>query len=130
MSGTRDDRQSSDVDEYIGNQPEPFQATLEALRAIIRSEAPEATERFSYGVAVFRHRYDLVGIGVTRTACSFYTMSPDLVKSMAAELRGVKHAGATLRFTPGEPLPEELIRAVVRARIAANEARAGHAKQA
>ena len=123
-----DGRQPTAVDEYLWKQPEPFQATLEALRAIIRSEAPEAMERFSYGVAVFRHRYDLVGIGVTKTACSFYTMSPDLVKAMKEELKGVKRSGATLHFPPGEPLPEELIRTIVRTRMAANEARADHAK--
>ena len=52
---------------------------MERLRAIIQSEAPEAEELIAYQVPCFKDRYLLVSFGVTKKACSFFTMSPELV---------------------------------------------------
>lgn len=110
---------------YIAGQPEAFQRTLRELRALIQSEVTEAQERISYGVIVYRLHTDLVGLGVTKRACSFYTMSPDLMARMVDDLGSVKRSGATLHLPPGEPLPDVLLRMIVRARVRANEERAG-----
>lgn len=112
------------VDEYVTAQDPAFQPTLEELRAIIRAEVPEAEERIAYQVPAYKLHYMLVSFGVTKTACSFYTQSPGLVRRMKEELKGQRVSGATLHFPPGEPLPEELIRKIVRARVQENEERA------
>ena len=41
------------VDEYIAARPAEVQQILQAIRATIRSAAPEATERLSYGMPTF-----------------------------------------------------------------------------
>jgi len=116
--------QAGSVDEYIGRQPEPFQESLREIRAIIQSEIPAAEERISYQIPCFKYLYMLVGFGVTKNACSLYTMNPDLVAKMKDELKGVKYSGATIHFPPGEPLPEMLIRKIVRTRVKENEEKA------
>ena len=67
------------MDEYVTAQAVAFRETLERLRAIIQSEAPEAEELIAYQVPCFKDRYLLVSFGVTKKACSFFTMSPELV---------------------------------------------------
>lgn len=112
-----------DTLEYILLQPEKFRSMLEQLRDIILSEVPEAEEVISYGIPCFKYHYMLVGIGVTKTACSFYTMNPELVKSMKKELADIKHSGSTLHFPSDNPLPENLIRKIIQIRIKENEAK-------
>ena len=119
-----EDSRPTTVDEYIQAQPPVVQQTLNELRAIIRSEVPQAEERIAYQVPAYKYLYMLVSFGVSKKACSFYVQSPGLVKEMADKLVGQKVSGATIHFTPGEPLPESLIREIVRARMRENEARA------
>ena len=115
---------AANVDDYIAAQPPAFQQTLQELRAIIRDEAPDAEERISYRVPAYKLHYMLISFGVTKSACSLYTQSPGLVKRLAADLQGQTVSGATLHFPPDEPLPEDLIRKIVRERIKEDEARA------
>jgi len=97
---------------------------MERLRSIVYSVVPEATEKISYGIICFKHHYMLVGIGATKSAVSLHTMNPRLVESMKDELGGIPHSGATLHFSPEEPLPTELITDLVRRRVRENEERA------
>ena len=110
-----------DADEYIAQQPEAFKLTLEELRHIILTTVPQATESISYQLPCYKYHYMLVGIGVNKKYCSFYTMSPGLVKSMQDDLKGVKVSGSTLHFVPGEPLPVELIKKIIAERMIQNE---------
>ena len=116
-------RGGSDTDKYINNQAPEFQKTLRELRTILRNAAPEAVELLSYKIPCLRLKHMLVGFGVTKTSCSLYTMSPELVKSMKDDLRGVKYSGATLHFRLDEKLPEALIRKIVKARIIENRSK-------
>ncbi len=85
--------------------------------------APDATERIGYKIPVIAQDGDLVGFAAQTRHLSLYTMSPDLVESMKQELAGYKVSGATLHFSPDSPLPDDLVRTIVRARLAENAAR-------
>ncbi|SDP91135.1 Uncharacterized conserved protein YdhG, YjbR/CyaY-like superfamily, DUF1801 family [Mucilaginibacter sp. OK268] len=110
-----------DADEYIGQQPVAFRPTLEELRHIILTTAPQATELISYQLPCYKYHYMLVGIGANKKFCSFYTMSPGLVKSMKEDLKDIRVSGSTLHFAPGEPLPIELIKKIISERMIQNE---------
>jgi uncharacterized protein YdhG (YjbR/CyaY superfamily) len=109
------------ADEYIAQQPATFRPTLEALRRIILTTVPQATESISYQLPCYKYHYMLVGIGANKKYCSFYTMSPGLVKSMKEDLKDVRVSGSTLHFVPGEPLPVELIKKILAERMIQNE---------
>jgi len=108
-------------DEYIAQQPAEFRATLEELRSIILTTAPQVTESISYQIPCYKYLYMLVGIGVNKKYCSFYVMSPGLVKTMKEELKDVKVSGTTLHFKPNEKLPIDLLRKIILTRVSQNE---------
>jgi len=113
-----------DTDEYIAMLPVAFRGTLEKLRALIQSLAPEAQEMISYQIPCFKYYYMLVGIGANKQYCSLYVMSPPLVAAMKEELKGLKVSGATIHFEPDAPLPVALIKKIVRARMQENKEKA------
>ena len=110
-----------EIDAYLAALPEDDRSALESLRSIIRGTAPDCTERVSYGIPIFRLNKDLVGISAQKNHCSLHTMSPPLTKAMAEALEGVKVSGATIHFTPENPLPRELVVEIVRERVATIE---------
>lgn len=110
---------AQDVEEYLAAFPEDVRATLERLRQMIRSAAPEATETISYRVPTFKHQgRPLVGFGATKSHCALYVMSPDVVRAHAAELKEYDTGKGSIRFPAGKPLPVALVRRLVEARIA------------
>ena len=112
-----------DVDVFLSNVPEEARATLEKLRGTIRTAVPDATEAISYGVPTFKlHGRGLIGYGATKNHCALYVMSPEVMRAHAADLEGYDTSKGTIRFPAGKPLPAVLVRKLVRARIAENEA--------
>ncbi|TRX59195.1 DUF1801 domain-containing protein [Fulvivirga sp. M361] len=111
------------ITDYIDLQEAHYYQGLEQLRSIIKSVVPDAEELISYQIPSFRLHYMLVGFGVKKDAISLYTMNPDLVKSIKKELKslGIKNTGSTLHFSPNAPLPEEIIKKIVRTRVMENE---------
>lgn len=116
------------IDEYIAMQPENFRGTLEEIRDIIRTIAPEATEMISYQVPAFKWHNMLVGFGVNKKFCSLYPMSNSINQKMVEDLKGQKVSGTTLHFVPGAPLPVDLIKKIVLTRKLENEEKASSKK--
>ena len=112
------------VDEYLARLPREQRAALEKLRKTIRSAAPTAEESVSYGVCAFRHNGMLVGFGASPGHCAFYVMSATLLGGYEDEIAGYETGKGTIRFQPGKPLPAALVRKLVQARLAENNARA------
>lgn len=111
------------VDEYLERLPADDRAALEDLRRKIRAAAPEAEETIAYQIPYYKERGSgLVSFGAAKKHCSLYVMSPDLVASLADELAPYEVAGATIRFKTDRPLPADLVRRLVHARIEENAA--------
>lgn len=112
------------VDDFITRQPEAYQQTLQELRAIILSVIPKAEEKISYQIPCFRYQNAaVVSLNANKKFCSLILMSPPLAAKMADELKALKMSGTTMHFFPGQPLPAELIKKVVLARVQENELR-------
>jgi uncharacterized protein YdhG (YjbR/CyaY superfamily) len=114
------------VEAYLAKVPEPARTTLEKVRATIRSAVPkETTEGMSYGMPAFRYKGALVGYAAFKDHCSFFPMSAALIDEMADELKGYRTSKGTLQFPMDKPLPAALVKKMVKARVAANEAKRG-----
>jgi uncharacterized protein YdhG (YjbR/CyaY superfamily) len=107
-----------EIGAYLSILEEPVKAELNRIRRIIHEMAPEVTERVSYGIPIFRLEKDLAGLSVSTNHCSLHTMSPALMRAMKSELRGrVKISGATIQFTTVSPIPDDVLREILRRRM-------------
>jgi uncharacterized protein YdhG (YjbR/CyaY superfamily) len=111
---------AADVNAYLAQFPPKVRASLNALRKTIRSVAPEAEEKLSYGIVTFWWNGGLVGCGATKTHCALYVMSTHVPRQFAAELDGRLSGKSTVRFTPEKPLPVALVKKLVKARMTEN----------
>lgn len=117
-------RSAGDVDAYLASLPADRRAALQKLRKTIRSAAPGAEEGFSYGLPAFRLvGRPLVCFGSARNHCSFFPMSPKVIAANKSALKGYDISKGTIRFLPERPLPDVLVKKIVRARVAELEQR-------
>ena len=108
------------MDGYLAAVSHEQRAALERLRKTIRSAVPRAQEGLSYGVPAFRlNGRPLVAFGAAARHCAFYPMSSATLEDHRSELEGYDTSKGTIRFQADHPLPAALVRAVVRARVAA-----------
>ena len=111
-----------DVDAYLAAVPKDARARLEKLRKTIKAAAPKAVEVISYQIPAYKHHGPLVGFAESKNHCGFYVMSPDVMRAHAAELKDYDVGKGCIRFPVDKPLPA-LVRMLVKARVAENEAR-------
>ena len=104
---------------YLAGLPEAERTALEDLRELIKSTVPEVQERISYGTSViFALERDLVGFVAQRKHLSFFTMSPELATALGDKIKAThKLSGATIHFSPDNPLPIALVMRILRARL-------------
>jgi uncharacterized protein YdhG (YjbR/CyaY superfamily) len=113
-----------EVDDYLAGVPEPARTTLSKIRATIRSVVPaEATEGISYGVPSFKYKGPVAGYAAFPDHCSLFVMSGTLLEGFEKELRGYSTSKGAVRFPIDKPLPAALVKKLVKARVAQNEAK-------
>lgn len=113
------------VEAYLAAVPEPARTTLQAVRGRVRAAAPKTAEEcISYGMPALRYNGVLVGYAAFKRHCSFFPMSAALLDEFADEVQPYRTAKGTLQFPPDKPLSATLVRKIVKARVAQNEARA------
>lgn len=109
-----------EVDAWFDRLPQDQRHELLVLRSRIRELVPEATEKIAYRVPTFVLHGPLVALNASASGLSLITMRPGLLTAMRGGLGGVSWSGSTLRFHPGKPLPDDVVRAVVEARVEQN----------
>jgi uncharacterized protein YdhG (YjbR/CyaY superfamily) len=106
---------------YLRAVPPAPRAALQKLRKTIKAAAPKATEGISYGIPMFKHHGMLVGYAAFKGHCSFFPGTA--LNAFKRELASYETSKGTIRFTVDKPLPAALVRKLVKARVAQNEAR-------
>ena len=111
------------IDEYLAGVPEPARTTLNTIRATIRSAVPpEATEVISYRIPAFKYKGMLVWFGAFSDHCSLFP-GAGIIEAFKDELKRYPIAKGTIQFPLDKPLPAALLKKIVKARVAANEAK-------
>src|ERR1700730_1162026 len=111
-----------DVDEYLAGVPKEARATLEKLRRTIKAAAPMAAEVISYQMPMYKQHGMVIGFAAFKDHCSIFPGSA-VVDAHKVELKRYETSKGTIRFPVSKPLPAALVRKLVKARIAENEAR-------
>jgi uncharacterized protein YdhG (YjbR/CyaY superfamily) len=118
-------RKSKTIDEYLFGVNADQRAALQKLRRTIRAVAQTAEECISYGIPAFRlNGRSLVLFGAWANHCSFYPASSAVLKNFRDDLKDFQTSKGTLRFSPDKPMPVALVKKLLKARIAENNARA------
>lgn len=108
----------ADVDAYLGALAPERRARLERMRALIRDEAPEADELIAYGIPTYRlGGRMLVSIASFARHDSLFPASLEVRDRLGADVAPFVRGRGTFRFPLRDPLPLDLIRRIVRARI-------------
>jgi uncharacterized protein YdhG (YjbR/CyaY superfamily) len=110
------------VDEYLARVPEPAQGTLNHVRKVIQSVVPaETTEVISYGIPMFKYNGMLVGYAAFKKHCSLFPTGSGVLDRFEKELTGYRTSKGTIQFPPDKPLPDSLLKKIVKARIKENK---------
>jgi uncharacterized protein YdhG (YjbR/CyaY superfamily) len=117
------------IDEYLDGVNPDQRAALEALRRTILEAVPDAVECIAWQMPSFRRGKLLVGFAAWANHCALYPMSGHIVAQFQSDLAGFACTAGTIRFTPEKPLPPELVKEIVLARLAENEDRAAQPKR-
>jgi uncharacterized protein YdhG (YjbR/CyaY superfamily) len=92
---------------------------------MIRAAAPKAaTEAISYKIPSFQYKGGLVAYAAFKDHCSFFPMGSRAIEEFAEELTGSRVSKGTIQFALDEPLPTGLVKKMVKACVARNEAKA------
>ena len=112
------------VEAYLATLPKDAREALGRLRTLVKKTVPHVEERISYGTTVmFSLGRDLVGFVSQPKHLSFFTASPKLAQAMKGEITKThKVSGATIHFSPDNPLPTGLVEKILRARVRENAA--------
>lgn len=106
------------VDAYIAAAPKAAQPRLRELRKLIKQAAPQAEERLSYGMPYYDHGGRLIYFSAFKTHIGVYPVGEAAEhKALGKYMTGK----GTYRFPLDEPMPMDLIRQLVEARIKKNE---------
>ncbi len=113
----------SPIDAYVDALPEPVRARFAALADAVRAEAPDATERLSYGMPTWHLRENLVHLGAAKRHIGVYP-GPEAILAVSDALTGFKTSKGAIQIPHDAPLPLDLLRRVVRWRLDAVAAKA------
>lgn len=111
------------IDDYIAGFPPEIQTRLQTLRALIQAEAPDAEEAIRYQIPTFVLHGNLVHFAGYPKHIGFYP-APSGIEAFQSELAGYHCAKGSVQFPLDQPLPEDLIRKIVKFRVAENLAHA------
>ena len=109
----------SEIDDYLTTLAPPQRAELERIRAIVADAAPDAVEGKSYGIPAFLHGgKPLIGFHAAKRHLSVHPFSPPVIDAVRDRLEGFDVAKGTIRFSPEQPLPDDVVRELVALRLA------------
>jgi uncharacterized protein YdhG (YjbR/CyaY superfamily) len=101
---------------YIAAAPPAARPMLRQLRRIVRTHAPRAVEKLSYGMPYYDHHGRLIYFAAFTKHVSVFAMGRSKAR-FAAETKPYRITASTLQFPYGTKLPAGLIARLVRARV-------------
>ena len=117
-------------DEYVEQLPPEYRAEFDRIRGIVLSIVPDAEETISYGIPTWKHRGKwILYFSAHRDHMSVHAAGAELIDSVRDQLgefvltKGTLKSRGTVQFTPDNPVPEAIVRAIVTSRLEAIEQR-------
>ena len=119
--GKTNKAEPKDVDAYIAAAPKAARPLLNQLREVIKTAAPQAKEKISYGMPSYEHHGRLAYFAGYEGHVGLYGVAHVAIEQ-DAEVNKYLENQSTLRFSVGHELPVALIRRLIKDRVKQNEA--------
>lgn len=114
----------NEIDTYIQQFPDHVQEILHKIRKLIKENAPEADELFSYGMPAYKtNKRALVYFAAFKNHIGFYA-TPSGHRDFQAELSKYKQGKGSVQFPLDKPIPYKLIEKIVKFRVNENNEKA------
>ena len=106
------------VDDYLADVDEPARSALQHIRDLVKDVVPEAEEGRSYGMPALRYnKKPLLGFVAAKSHLSVFPFSPEVIDKVRDRLDGFELSKGTIRFSAAQPIPDDVLRDVVQARL-------------
>jgi uncharacterized protein YdhG (YjbR/CyaY superfamily) len=111
-------RLMSAVDDYFASLDPSSRAAFEHIRTVVLEIVPDVDEGQSYGMAAIKYQNKpLLGFLATKKHLSIFPFSPEAVDVVRDRLATFELSKGTIRFTAANPVPDDVLRDVVRYRL-------------
>jgi uncharacterized protein YdhG (YjbR/CyaY superfamily) len=109
----------SSIEDALLSVSQPGRDSLLRIVDIARRVAPDAEDGVSYGMPALRvNGKPLIGVTASAKHLSVFPFSPEVVEGVRERLAGYSLSKGTIRFTPDQPLPDDVVEDIVRLRLA------------
>jgi len=106
------------VDEYLSQLEEPKRSTLEAMRTMLLEIRPDLQETIGWGAPIFKLKgKNVAGLCAFKNHLVFSPQSSAVMEEFAPALTGYVVAKSSMQFAIDQPLPKELVKQLLEARI-------------
>jgi uncharacterized protein YdhG (YjbR/CyaY superfamily) len=113
------DVSTGEIDQYLSALPGPQRATLSQLRDTIVAIVPDAEQCISYGMPAFKLRgKTIAGFAAFKNHLSYVPHSGSVIACLGKETERYAKTKGSLHFSIEEPLPKELVKKLLDARMA------------
>jgi uncharacterized protein YdhG (YjbR/CyaY superfamily) len=109
----------TNIDEYIRLYPSEIQDLMHVLRSVIHEEAPDAVERIAYGMPTFAQHGNICHFAAFKKHIGFFPGANGIAMFLN-EMTGFKTSKGTIQFPYDQAMPLDLVRRIVRFRVAEN----------
>lgn len=107
------------VDDAIAELPADQADALHRVIRTARSLAPDAVDGMSYGMPALRVAdRPFVAVIAAAKHLSLFPFSPAAIDMVRDDLKGFSLSKGTIRFTADDPIPDEVLDRLLRARLA------------
>ncbi len=105
------------VASYLQTLTPEQRKVINHLRSIVQSTAPDAVESISYGLPAYKfNSKPLIYFGAFRSHYSIFPTSGPIA-SLKDELKDFATAKGTIQFTSENPISDNLVKKIIRARL-------------
>ena len=109
---------TEDVDRYFADLEEPKRSTLEEMRRRILEVIPDAEQGLSYAMPAFKMNGKVVaGLAAFKSHLSYLPHSGSVLAAVADKIGAYDQTKGSLHFPVDDPLPRELIRELIEAKM-------------
>lgn len=114
----------NEIETYIKQFPDNVQEILQNLRKLVKNNAPQAEELFSYGMPAYKtNKKPLVYFAAFKNHIGFYA-TPSGHNEFKNELSKYKQGKGSVQFPLNNPIPYKLIERIVQFRVTENNKKA------